>query len=81
MPDILKYMSGRYYVIIPNDVYVTKNWLHNLLACMRSNPAIGLVVPMSSNVSNFQGVNFNFTSMPEMQKIAEMQFLLRWEPE
>ena len=43
---------GRYVCIVGNDVIVTKDWMKNLLACIRSDPKIGMVVPMSSNVSN-----------------------------
>ena len=43
---------GKYIAFISNDVYVTKNWLSNLLKCYESDPTIGFVMPLSSNVSN-----------------------------
>lgn len=62
--------KGRYLVTVSNDVYVTKNWLSNLLACMESDPKIGFVAPVSSNVSNLQEVNLGFKDMNDMQKKA-----------
>jgi GT2 family glycosyltransferase len=61
---------GKYIVTVSNDVYVTKNWLSNLLRCYDSDPSIGLAVPVSSNVSNFQEVNLAFENFDEMQEKA-----------
>ena len=62
--------KGKYLVQVSNDVYVTKNWLMNLLICYESDPKIGLVVPVSSNVSNFQEVDFEYTDYNDMQSQA-----------
>ena len=62
---------GKYIVILPNDVYVTSNWLTNLLRCMESNNKIGLVMPMSSNISNLQDPGLIFNSLEEMQQKAK----------
>ncbi len=59
-------LSGRYLVGIPNDVYVTKNWLTNLLTCAMSDDRIGMVVPVSSNVSNYQNLDLHFNTLEEM---------------
>lgn len=59
--------SGKYLVIVANDVYVTKNWLSNLLRCYESDPRIGFVEPVSSHVSNFQQVNLPYQDMEDMQ--------------
>lgn len=61
---------GKYLAFIANDVYVTKNWFKNLMACLESDPMIGLVMPVSSNVSNLQQVSLPFTTMEEMQRAA-----------
>jgi len=61
---------GKYIVIISNDVYVTKNWLSNLLRCYESDPTIGLVLPLSSNVSNNQQLDFDYQNFEEMQTKA-----------
>lgn len=62
--------KGRYLVIVSNDVYVTKNWLSNLLTCLESDPDIGFVVPVSSNVSNLQQVDLGYQTLEEMQEMA-----------
>ena len=70
MSEVLKVFTGKYLVIVPNDVYVTKNWLDNLLKCYESDKSIGFVVPVSSNVSNLQQIDLNFKSNDDMQKKA-----------
>ena len=62
--------SGKYLIVIPNDTYVTKNWLSNLLKCYESNPEIGFVAPVSSNVSNLQEVKLEFSDFDDMQEKA-----------
>lgn len=62
---------GQYVCILGSDVIVTHNWLDNLLACLRSDLRIGMVVPVSSNVSNLQEVNLSFKSYEEMQPAAK----------
>lgn len=68
---VMKIYSGKYMIPVSNDVYVTYNWLENLLACYESDQKIGLVVPMSSNTSNLQAPeDFDYESMENMQKKA-----------
>ncbi len=62
--------KSRYFVLIPNDVVVTKNWLSNLLKCMESNDSIGYVTPASSNISNLQQVDFSFKDYDDLQEKA-----------
>lgn len=66
----MRSFSGRYFVQVTNDVIVTKNWLSNLLRCMKSDPRIGIASPGSSNVSNLQEIPLTFSSYDEMQKKA-----------
>ncbi len=61
---------SRYYVGLANDIIVTENWLSNLLAVAKSDKRIGMVNPMSSNVSNCQMYNMEFTDFDDMQKKA-----------
>lgn len=61
---------GKYLCVLANDNIVTANWLDNLLICMRSDPKIGMVNPVSSNASNLQGVNLSYNTYEEMQKKA-----------
>lgn len=68
---IRRIYRGKYLATIANDVYVTKNWLSNLLNCYESDAKIGLAVPMCNNTSNLQAPsNFEYSSMDEMQKKA-----------
>lgn len=66
----MQLFSGRYCALVTNDAIVTKNWLSNLLRCLKSDPQIGMVVPGSSNVSNLQEIPLSFSSYEEMQKEA-----------
>ena len=61
---------GDFVCIAPNDLIVTKNWMKNLLACMKSDPNIGMVTPMTSNSSNLQSLDFPYKTYEEMQAIA-----------
>ena len=65
-----KFFRGQYIVMLPQDVFVTKNWLTNLLCCMESDEKIGMVAPFSNFVSNLQQVDLGFTDMEDMQKKA-----------
>lgn len=68
----MEMFDGKYFVHVPNDIIVTKNWLNNLLRCMESDQQIGFVTPKSSNVSNLQQVDLHFTTEEEMQKQAAL---------
>lgn len=61
---------GDFICIAPNDLIVTENWLKNLLICMKSDPKIGMVTPMTSNSSNLQCLDFPYKTYEEMQAIA-----------
>lgn len=66
-----QYLTGRYAVMIANDVYVTKNWLSNIIKCAESDERIGFVATASDYISNLQAVNLTFSSLEEMQLKAE----------
>ncbi len=68
--QIMKYIEGKYYVHVPDDLILTHNWLSNLIKCAESNSEIGMVTPVSSNVSNFQCVNLSFNNYEELQAAA-----------
>lgn len=61
---------GKYISAISNDLIVTPHWLENLLACMKSDPKIGMVNPVCNNTSNLQDVNLPYSSYEEMQQKA-----------
>lgn len=69
-PVLRKAFSGKYLAVISNDIYVTTNWLSNLLACYESDTRIGFVEPVSSNVSNWQQVDLPYSDFDEMQSQA-----------
>lgn len=63
-------MFSKYVVPLANDLVLTKNWLKNLLVVAKSDPRIGMVNPLSSNVSNYQDPHLQFANEEEMQKKA-----------
>lgn len=63
----IKQARGKYLVGVSNDIYVTENWLLNLLRCMFSSPDIGMAVPCSDNITNLQEVDLGFESFEELQ--------------
>jgi GT2 family glycosyltransferase len=66
-----EHLMGRYIAMIANDVYVTKNWLSNMIICAESDERIGFIATASDNISNLQAVNLTFDSLEEMQLKAE----------
>jgi O-antigen biosynthesis protein len=71
VPSIYK-LKGKYVAYVCNDTYVTKNWLTNLITCLKSDESIGIVVPVISNGSNNQGADITFNSLEEMQVKAAL---------
>ncbi|MDT3844603.1 MAG: glycosyltransferase [Bacillota bacterium] len=63
-------MLSEYVVSLANDLVLTKDWLKNLLIVAKSDPQIGMVNPMSSNVSNYQDPFLKFADEEDMQKKA-----------
>ena len=61
---------AKYYVVVNNDLVVTPNWLSNLIKIAESDPTIGMVNPISSNASNYQGYDMDFTDYDDMQEKA-----------
>ena len=60
-----------YLAIVAADVVVTKDWLSNLLRCVKSSPDIGWACPMSTNVSNKQQVDFSIHNHEDLLAHAE----------
>ena len=65
-----EFIRGKYFAPLPSDVLVTKNWLENLVACMESDPRIGMVVPVASYASYGQQSDLRFSTYGEMQEAA-----------
>ncbi|WP_312701294.1 glycosyltransferase [Sedimentibacter sp.] len=74
--------EGRYVLSVSNDVIVTENYLDNLIRCIESDPEIAMVVPTTSNVSNFQSIPAQYSTIEEMHEFAKNNNIpnpLRWE--
>ncbi|OOM16255.1 glycosyltransferase [Clostridium saccharobutylicum] len=63
--------SSKYFVAIANDIYVTKNWLSNMVKCAMSSDKIGMINPCLDNVSNLQSVDLGYKDFDDMQQKAE----------
>ncbi len=48
--------KGEYILLLNNDVLVTDNWLPGMLEHLKSSPDIGVVGPMTNNISGIQKV-------------------------
>jgi len=48
--------KGEYVLLLNNDILVTENWLPGMLEHLKSSPDIGIVGPMTSNISGIQKV-------------------------
>ncbi|MGN1305493.1 MAG: glycosyltransferase [Oscillospiraceae bacterium] len=62
---------AKYFAVIANDIIVTPNWLTNMITAAKSDNRIGMVNPISSNVSNLQNYDFQFSSIKDMEEKAE----------
>ena len=83
MHIIQRDLRAKYLAVVANDCIVTKNWLDNLLRCMKSDSHIGMVSPVLSNVSNFQEVDIGeYHTLEEMQELAaafNVSDPMKWE--
>ncbi len=46
--------SGEYIMLLNNDVVVTPEWLAGMKECLESGPDIGIVGPLTNNISGIQ---------------------------
>jgi len=64
-------IDTEYLAIVNNDIIVTSNWLSNLMSCIKSSYKIGMVCPVSTNISNLQEEDLGgFYSLENMQEKA-----------
>jgi len=64
--------SGEYILLLNNDVVVTEGWLSGMLECLKTSPNIGIVGPMTNNISGLQQVpNANYTSINLMHDYSK----------
>lgn len=63
--------KGEYFLLLNNDVVVTKDWLGGLLECLGLTPNAGIVGPMTNNISGIQQVpGVNYASVSELDAFA-----------
>jgi GT2 family glycosyltransferase/tetratricopeptide (TPR) repeat protein len=62
--------SGEYILLLNNDVLVTEEWLSGMLECLKSSPDIGIVGPMTNNISGLQRVAGADYSMSKLVEYA-----------
>lgn len=65
-------MISSFFVFMVNDLIVTKKWLSNLLKAIKSDKTIGMVTPVSSNVSNLQDGSLVYSDWDDMQRKAAL---------
>lgn len=63
--------KGKYILIANNDIVVTEGWLDRMIEVLESDPQIGIVGPISNEVSGLQkDNNAKYNSIEEMHKYA-----------
>ncbi|MFC3800540.1 glycosyltransferase family 2 protein [Cohnella sp. GCM10012308] len=62
--------KGRTLMLLNNDILVTRNWLDQMLACLNSDPAIGMVGPVTNFISGEQQIPVPYTDIHDMQSFA-----------
>lgn len=64
--------SGEYILLLNNDVIVTEGWLSGMIECLNSSPDIGIVGPMTNNISGPQKVeNADYKSTDQVDIYAK----------
>ncbi|HOD35758.1 MAG TPA: glycosyltransferase [Syntrophales bacterium] len=63
--------KGEYILLLNNDILVTENWLPGMLEHLNSSPDIGIVGPMTNNISGIQKVEgVTYRSVDDLQVYA-----------
>lgn len=62
--------KGTAILLLNNDTVVTPRWLDNLLACLNSDPSIGIVGPVTNFISGNQRIKVPYRSLRGMQAFA-----------
>jgi glycosyltransferase involved in cell wall biosynthesis len=64
--------TGEYILLLENDVVVTETWLSGMLECLNSSSDIGIVGPMTNDISGPQKVeNVGYTSVKQVPEYAK----------
>ncbi|WP_339735842.1 glycosyltransferase [uncultured Gimesia sp.] len=62
--------SGENILLLNNDTLMTTGWLHRLLVRLYSNKEIGIVGPMSNNISGPQQIPVTYTDLASLDGFA-----------
>lgn len=69
--QVKRILDTEYFVLLNNDMIVTKNWLKNMIICAESDSRIGMICPVSTNVTPEQLETLGgFSDEEEMQEKA-----------
>jgi GT2 family glycosyltransferase len=61
--------TGEYFVLMNNDVVVTRSWLTRLLSHL-DHPSIGLVGPVTNRIGNEAQIRVGYRQLNDMEKFA-----------
>ena len=61
---------GRHIVVLNNDTLVTPGWLDNMMACLDSDPEIGLVGPVTNYIGGDQQIDVPYSEVQDMWSFA-----------
>lgn len=67
----LEIATGDSMLFLNNDTVVTENWLGNMLRLLYSDPKIGMVGPLSNNVSGHQNIPVNYQDLSGLDNFAQ----------
>ena len=65
----IKDSNGHYIVLLNNDTIVTKGWISGLIRNLESDDKIGIVGPVTNNISNEAKIKVNY-DLNEIEKFA-----------
>ncbi|WP_426333344.1 glycosyltransferase family 2 protein [Paenibacillus silvae] len=65
--------KGRHIVVLNNDTLVTPGWLENMMACLNSDPQIGVVGPVTNYIGGDQQIEVPYHDVKEMWTFAASQ--------
>lgn len=67
----IKEASGEFILLLNNDVVVTDGWLSGLLECFEGEDGVGIVGPMTNNISGIQKVRTaNYPTLDDLPAYA-----------
>lgn len=64
------YPHGKYILSVSNDVFVLHHSIANMVKLLRQDAKAGMVVPMTTNISNYQEIPDAFASQRELEEFS-----------